>query len=165
MSKIYGVVPAKVTSEPDEMGRIRVQLQFMGDNSETYLAPVAAFMSGGNRGAWFMPEPDDDVLVAFEQGNVEKPYVLGFLWNGEATSPSTDRRERLLRSVNGHQITLYDPEVSSGDAGYVRIEDAHGNLVELSNGSIVIRSMGTIQIQAPNVIINGRPVALAPSPI
>jgi uncharacterized protein involved in type VI secretion and phage assembly len=165
MSKTYGVVPAKVVSEPDEMGQVRVQLKFMGDNSETYPAPVAAFMSGAERGAWFMPEIGDDVLVAFEQGNVEKPYILGFLWNGEDRAPSTDRRERLLRSVNGHQITMYDPEISAGDTGYIRIEDAHGNMVELSNAAITIRSVGTIEIQAPNVIINGRPVAIAPRPI
>ena len=165
MSMMNGVVRGKVVSEPDELGRVRVQLPYLGDNSQTYYAPVAVFMAGGERGAWFMPEVDDDVLVAFEQGNVEQPFIVGFLWNGDAVAPSTNRRERLIRSVNGHQITLYDPEVSQGDQGYVRIEDAQGNMVELANASITIRSVGTINISAPNVIINGRPVVIAPSPI
>jgi uncharacterized protein involved in type VI secretion and phage assembly len=165
MTTVNGVLRGKVVSEPDDMGRVKVRIPFLGENSETYYAPVAAFMAGTERGAWFMPEFDDDVVVAFEQGNVEQPFIVGFIWNGQNLAPSDDRRERILRSVNGHQISLYDPEVSQGDQGYVRIEDAQGNMVELANASITIRSLGTITIQAPNVVINGRPVALAPSPI
>lgn len=165
MSTINGVVRGKVVSEPDEMGRVKVRIPFLGENSETYYAPIATLMAGEERGSWIIPEVDDDVVVGFEQGNVEQPIILGFIWNGLALPPSNDRRERRFRSVNGHQITLYDPEVQDGDQGYVRIEDAQGNMVELANASITIRSVGTIVIQAPNVIINGRPVVVAPSPI
>jgi uncharacterized protein involved in type VI secretion and phage assembly len=165
MSMMNGVVRGQVTSEPDELGRVRVQLSFLGENSGTYFAHVAVAMAGAERGSWIMPEIGDQVLVAFEQGNVEQPYVVGFLWNGQAVSPSTNRRERIFRSVNGHQITLYDPEVANGDQGYIRIQDAQGNMVELANASITIRSVGTITISAPNVNINGRPVVIAPSVI
>jgi uncharacterized protein involved in type VI secretion and phage assembly len=170
MTRIYGVIPARVVSEPDELGRVRVQIGYLADNSETYetysyFAPIASFMSGKERGAWFMPEIGDDVLVAFEQGNVEKPYVLGFLWNGDDPPPSTDRQERIVYSVNGHKIVIYDPDVSSGDMGYIRIEDGHGNMIELSNATITIRGVGTIQMQAPTIMLNNRVVALTPAPL
>ena len=71
----------------------------------------------------------------------------------------------MLITVNGHEIALYDPAVSGGDQGYIRLKDAHGNVVELSNARISIRSKGSIDIEAPNVTINGRPVAPQPRPI
>jgi uncharacterized protein involved in type VI secretion and phage assembly len=165
MSKMQGVIPGKVVSEPDAMGRVRVEIELLGSNTESFDAPIATPMAGGKRGMWFMPEKGDDVLIAFEQGNAEQAYVIGFLWNGDDVAPSTNRRDRILRSVNGHQITLSDPEVSSGDTGGIIIKDAHGNVIEMSNAALSIRSVGTLIIQAPNVIINGRPVAPAPRPI
>jgi len=54
---------------------------------------------------------------------------------------------------------------SQGDKGFVRVKDAHGNSIELGNGRIMIAGIGTIQIQAPNVTINGRPVASVGPPI
>lgn len=165
MSKIYGVVTGKVTSEPDELGRVRLQLPWLGGKDDTYLAPIATLMTGAERGSWVMPEIGDDALVAFEQGDVEHPYVIGFLWNGEARPPSTDRQLRLIHSVNGHEIAIYDPDIAAGDMGYVQIRDAQGNEVVLANATVTIRSVGTINIQAPNVIINGRPVLPAPRPI
>ena len=61
--------------------------------------------------------------------------------------------------MNGHEIELYDPGVSGGDKGYIRLKDAHENMIELANARITIRSVAAIEIQAPSVIINGRLVA------
>lgn len=161
MSKIDGVVPGKVDSEPDELGRVRVRLSYLGGDNRTYWAPIATFMSGADRGSWIMPEKGDDVLVAFEHGNADKPYVIGFLWNGQNRPPSTERRTRMWRSVNGHEIIMRDPEVASGDSGSVTIRDAHGNEIIMANASITIRSVGTLQLLAPNILFNNR--ALDPS--
>lgn len=165
MAKFSGIVQGKVASEPDGIGRVRVRLAWMEGESESYWAHVAAIMTGPGRGVWFMPEIDDDVLVAFDQNNADIAYIIGFLWNGVDRPPTTDGNVRLIRSVNGHEITIYDPQVAGGDTGYISIADAHGNEIILQNANISIRSTGTINIQAPNVIINGRPVAVAPKPI
>jgi uncharacterized protein involved in type VI secretion and phage assembly len=158
-NKIYGVVPGKVASLPDDLGRVKVRLDFLGGENETYWAPVGVQMSGKDRGSWIMPVVGDDVIVAFEQGNADKPYIVGCMWNGEEKPPSSDPQVRLIRSVNGHEIEIYDPDVAAGDTGYVRISDAHGNEIVLANAAISLRSVGTIIINAPNVIINNRPVA------
>jgi hypothetical protein len=68
--------------------------------------------------------------------------------------------------VNGHEIGIYDPpSIQGGDKGFIRIQDAHGNIIELGNSRIIIKGTGTIQITAPNVTINGRLVAPVGPPI
>ena len=165
MGKIDGVVVGIVKSLPDNLGRIEVYFPWLSDNNKSYRARVATLMAGPNRGSWFMPELEDEVLVAFEQDDVNHPYIIGFLWNGQDKPPKTDPKIRLIRSVNGHEIEIYDPGVSGGDKGHIRVKDAHGNIIELANGRIDITGVSFIGINAPQVVINGRPVAVAPGPI
>ena len=167
MSRRYGVVTGRVEEvlDPQAEGRVRVSFPWMGDGAQGFWAPVASIMGGRDRGAWFMPEVGDEALVAFEQGDVNHPYVVGFVHNGEQRPPETDPQVRMLRSVNGHEIVIRDPDVVGGDTGGIRIEDAHGNVVELSNARVSIRSVAQIEINAPIVTINGRVVAPVPNPI
>ena len=167
MSQINGVVIGLVTNvkDPTQNGRIKVHFPWLDDQHETDWIRIATMMGGNGRGSFFMPEVNDEVLVAFDHGDVRFPYVVGFMWNGQDKAPSSDTRLRVIRSVNGHQIGLYDPVVSQGDQGYIQIKDAHGNLIELANARITIQSVGTLQIKANNITINGRPVALATAPI
>jgi len=166
MERHPGVAVAivKDVADPEKLGRLLLKFPWLAEEQSTW-APVAAFMAGPDRGAFFMPEVDDEVLVAFEHGDFEHPFVVGFLWNGKDRPPTDDVHLRIFRSVNGHEIAFSDPNVTGGDRGFIRLKDAHGNVVELSNAQIIIRSVGTITIQAPNVIINGRPVVPQPRPI
>jgi uncharacterized protein involved in type VI secretion and phage assembly len=167
MSQFKGVITGQVLNvvDPDGQGRVQVGFPFLGGENESYWAPVATLMSGGGRGSWFMPEVGDEVLVAFNQDDPAHPHILGYLWNGQDQPPETDPQLRVIRSVNGHEIRLYDPAPSQGDKGYIQIKDAHGNMIELANARISITSVAVVEINAPQVIINGRPVALASSPI
>jgi uncharacterized protein involved in type VI secretion and phage assembly len=167
MKRYPGVVTAIVNSldDPEGQGRIQLQFPWLSDTQQSSWAPVAAPMAGKKRGFYFMPEVGDEVLVSFEHGDFDHPFIVGFLWNGVDLPPANDRRRRLVHSVNGHEIEINDAEVSSGDKGFIRIEDAHGNKIELGNARITITGVGLIEIKAPQVVINGRPVALAPGPI
>lgn len=171
MGKIQGVVTGQVVSvdDPDRQGRVQVSLNYLGGQNTSYWAPVATMMAGQGRGAWFMPEQGDEVLLAFNQDDDAHPFIIGFLWNGQDTPPSDDRHLRLLQSFNGHQVRLYDPPVADGDQGHVRLQFARGNgvrnIVEINNTSIVIRSDSAVSIEAPTVTINGRPVLPAGGPI
>jgi uncharacterized protein involved in type VI secretion and phage assembly len=171
MGKINGVVTGQVISlnDPDQQGRVQVSLPYLGGQNQSYWAPVATLMAGGGRGSWFMPVTGDEVVVAFNQDDVAHPYILGYLWNGQDTPPSNDPNLRTIRSVNGHQIQLYDPPVTGGDPGYIRMQFARGdgsvNVIEINNTSITISSDSAISIQAPTVVINGRPVTPAGGPI
>ena len=94
-------------------------------------------------------------------GPTEYPFPV----NDADQPPANNRHLRIIRSVNGHEITIFDPPPGARDKGYVRIEDAHGNSVELANGRITISGVGAIQIRAPNVTINDRLVAPVGPPI
>ncbi len=167
MSRRYGIYPAKVESvdDPQGEGRVKVSFPWMGGNAQGYWAPITNAMAGPNRGCWIMPEVGDEAAVIFEQGDPNHPWIVGFPHNGEQKPPETDKHKRVYRSFNGHEIVISDPLIAGGDQGGVRISDAHGNMIELSNARIVIRSVAQIEINAPSVVINGRPVAPAPRPI
>lgn len=165
MKDIKGVVVG-IVKEIDAAGaRVKVDFPWMQPPQRSHWAPIASLMSGKGRGAYFMPELEDEALVAFDQGQFDHPYVVGFLWNGADAPPSDEPRLRLLHSVNGHEIGLYDREESAGDKGFIRIQDAHGNVIELGNGRITITGKGLLQLNAPNVTINGRLVAPVGPPI
>jgi uncharacterized protein involved in type VI secretion and phage assembly len=162
---IKGVVVGVVRDVDAGRGAVKVDFPWMSPAQESNWAPVASLMSGRRRGVFYMPEVGDEALVAFEHGDFEHPFVVGFLWNGADVPPTTDRRLRVIHSVNDHEIAIYDPEARGGDRGYVRIRDAHGNVVELANGKVTITSVGVLQLQAPVVTINGRLVSPVGGPI
>lgn len=88
-----GVVSARVTAhnDPKKMGRIQVQFFWQGDGS-THWARATSPHAGPDRGFMFMPEIGDEVAVAFEDGDPERPVILGSLWNGVHTAPRADFR-------------------------------------------------------------------------
>ncbi len=96
-SRYYGVYPAVVTNivhdqpkaqiEEAKGYRLKVKFPWLDDKIETYWARQSTFMSGPDRGAFFMPEVDDEVLVAFEHGDFRHPVVIGGVWNGQDKYP------------------------------------------------------------------------------
>ena len=83
-----GVVPARVVehNDPKKMGRLKVQY-FWQDDGPGHWARMISPHAGGDRGFMFMPEVGDEVAVAFEEGDPERPIILGALWNGVDTAP------------------------------------------------------------------------------
>ncbi len=166
MKQIKGVVIGTVKEIDANAGAVKVDFPWMDPPQRSHWAPIATLMAGKERGCYFMPEIDDEALIAFEQGEFDHPYVVGFLHNGVDAPPSTEPHLRLFHSVNGHEIGIYDPpKVMGGDKGFIRIQDAHGNVIELGNSHITIKGKGTVQIIGANVTINGRLVAPVGPPI
>src|SRR4029450_1982722 len=68
--RLYGVYPAQVTDikDPDGQGRVKVKLPWSPDANGGYevWARLAVLMAGQNRGTWFIPDPNDEVLIMFE---------------------------------------------------------------------------------------------------
>lgn len=119
MTEIEGVIIGKVKSIKDEqtgktmhvdqLGRVFVEFPWK-ESVQGYWIPVATAMAGKARGTWLMPEENDEVLIAFDHGDVNHPYIVGFLWNGVATPPESDPNKRLIKSKQGHSILLDDTE-------------------------------------------------------
>jgi uncharacterized protein involved in type VI secretion and phage assembly len=155
MRKMNGVVSAVVKSLDDPTGQARIQLGFpwLSDTQRSSWAPVAAAMAGGGRGAFLMPEVGDEVLVSFEHGDFDHPFIVGFLWNGVDQPPGQDHRDRKLVSKNGHQIRFLDSTPSGGSNG------------AMSNGKINITSTGVLSLNAPTILANGRLIVSNANPI
>src|SRR5881397_3606107 len=99
-----GVVTALV-KEIDKKGRLKLEFKWLTkDGHRSAWAPVAAALAGKQRGAFFMPEVDDEVLVAFEHGDFDHPFVVGFLWNGVDTPPETTNKNRVIKTPGGHEL-------------------------------------------------------------
>ena len=92
--RFYGVVVGIVTNnqDPENMHRVKVRFPWLSNDVESNWARVAAPMAGKGRGAYFLPEVDDEVLVAFEHGQVDHPFVVGCLWNGKDDCAGVQRR-------------------------------------------------------------------------
>jgi uncharacterized protein involved in type VI secretion and phage assembly len=175
----YGVLPALVVDikDPDNQGRVKVTLPWSvdpgGDQYECW-ARLATLMGGNNRGSWFVPDVHDEVLVAFEQGDPRRPYVLGGLWNGQDLAPESmdgggNNYKKILRSRNGVKITLDDQDgqekliletpggqkVTLQDGpGTVEVVDSNGNSVKLETSGITVNASAKVTINASQVAVS-----------
>ncbi|MCP4536727.1 MAG: type IV secretion protein Rhs, partial [Chloroflexi bacterium] len=114
-----GVVTGLVTNlnDPDKLGRVKVKYDWLG-NIESDWVRVASPMAGADRGFYYLPEVNDEVLLAFEQGDVHHPFVVGMLWSSKDKPPKPNDQvvgngkvnERILKSRSGHVIILDDSE-------------------------------------------------------
>jgi phage baseplate assembly protein V len=163
-TRIAGVAIATVIDR-DNSGRVKLNFPWLDARMASDWVPVAAPMAGDQRGLYMMPEVGDEAVVGFDQGDLDHPIVLGFMWNGVDQPPAADARERMICSKNGHKIHFLDSTPVNGDQGALIIEDAHGNTITLSNGKIAIHAVALLEIQGAIVTINGRVVQPGPNPI
>lgn len=156
VNRIYGVVVGMVTNnqDPDKMGRVKVKFPWLSDTDESYWARLATPMAGKDRGIYFLPEVDDEVLVAFEHGDVRFPYVLGALWNGQDQDKPPEQNSdgknniRMIKSRSGHIIRLNDEEGKET----IEIIDKSGKnsiAIDTTNNAIAITSDKDITLKAP----------------
>jgi uncharacterized protein involved in type VI secretion and phage assembly len=170
----YGCHVALVTSlvDPDGQGRIKVTLPWSADGKgERYdaWARVATLFAGNNRGSWFMPDVDDEVLVVFEGGDVRRPCVIGGLWNGADAPPASadaNNVKKVIRSRNGVLITIEDKagqeqirlDTPGGCSltlkdgpGVVELKDSNGNSIKLETTGITVDAAQKVKVNATQV--------------
>src|SRR5215210_8236632 len=106
--KLFGVMVGKVINllDPLALGRVQVQLPSIDSLDLSPWARVAVPMAGIAHGFYFIPNLNDEVLVAFEHGDVNAPYILGSLWNAMAPPPlpSPLPQIRMIRTLEGNMI-------------------------------------------------------------
>jgi uncharacterized protein involved in type VI secretion and phage assembly len=151
--RVYGVVMAIVTNnqDPEKMGRVKVRFPWLSDDNESWWARIASAMAGPNRGIYFLPEVEDEVLVGFEHGDIRFPYVIGALWNGQDSPPANNddgkNNIRLIHSRSGHLIRLDD---SDGDEKIEIIDKTGSNSITIksSDNSLAITCQGKLTLNA-----------------
>jgi uncharacterized protein involved in type VI secretion and phage assembly len=166
-NRLYGVMVGVVTNnqDPEGLGRVKVRFPWFSNEDESGWARIAAPMAGKERGIYFLPEVDDEVLVAFEHGDMRFPYVLGALWNGQDAPPAKNddgkNNLRVIKSRSGHLIRLNDEDGKET----VEIVDKQKNSIvfDTANNTITITtskditlvagSQGTIKLEAQKIEI------------
>ena len=152
-------------SDPDQLGRVRLRFPWLSDQHESDWARLALPWAGPGRGIFAALEIDDEVLVAFEHGDINRPYVIGALWNGKDKPPAAavkdGRKLALIKTASGQIILLDDAarriEISSGDqtvvldsqANRLTIEAGPAKLMlEKGTGAISLETSGSLTIKA-----------------
>jgi uncharacterized protein involved in type VI secretion and phage assembly len=167
-NQIKGVAVAIVTQnrDPDQLGRVAVRFPWYEKPNQSFWARIAVSMAGKQQGTYFLPEVNQEVLVAFEREDIRFPFVVGALWNGHDAPPTSNadgrNDERLIRSRSGSQLLfndgtqglvelkLHDGKKVAFDDDGIRLEDGHGNSISIrsSSGAIDIESIGQVTIKA-----------------
>lgn len=167
-SDVYPVAQscrAKVTDneDPNNLGRIRVQFDWQALLDDEMMTPwlrMAQPYAGGGKGFSFIPEIGEEVMIDFEGGNAERPYVKGTLYNGVGDpdgkwlpNNNSSNQIKAIRTRNGHTIEIHD----EGDNGYIRIYDNEKENYILTFSTdeklIKLESTGNIELYAKNDII------------
>jgi uncharacterized protein involved in type VI secretion and phage assembly len=170
---IAGVAVATVTANDDPQGLGRVKLNFPWRDASftTDWVRCVAPMAGAARGAYFVPEVGDEVLVAFDRDDVRKPYVLGGLWSDTDKPPdansSRKNDHRVIKSRKGHMLQFDDSDakgvvtIQLSDGKKVEIDDDGIRITDNSNsitidtkgGSISIEASASLSLKAPKIAI------------
>lgn len=158
---------AKVTDneDPNNLGRIRVKFDWQaqaeedgnGEEMKTPWLRISQPYAGGGKGFSFIPEVGEEVMIDFEGGNAERPFVKGTLYNGVEDPDSKwlpgSNQVKAIRTRNGHTIEIWD----ENDGGYIRIYDNEKENYILTFSTdeklIKLESTGNIELYAKNDII------------
>jgi uncharacterized protein involved in type VI secretion and phage assembly len=125
-SRVFEPVIGIVTDnkDPSKLGRVKVKMPVLSDQDTTFWCPIIMLGAGKNRGWFFIPEKDDEVLVMFEHGDLNRPLIVGALWNGKDKAPDANadgsNKKRLFKSKSGNLVTLDD------DKGTIEMKDGGG---------------------------------------
>jgi uncharacterized protein involved in type VI secretion and phage assembly len=157
-----GVVVGIVTDndDPERLGRVKLRFPSLSADYESNWARVAAPGNGASRGTVWIPEVNDEVLVAFEGGDRQRPFVLGGLWNGSDTPPPIEVDNGKLNgrhfvSRDGNQVYMWDKPGNSslgmktaGEEVVFLLSRSDKELSGTSEGKIVLTATSDIEIKA-----------------
>lgn len=119
--------------DPKGWGRVRVKFPTLTEEHESNWARVVSVGAGANRGFDCLPEVNDEVLVAFEHGDIHRPYVIGGVWNGKDASPEKVEdtvvngkvRLRTFKTRVGHKLQFVEEDKGTKKGVYLNTIDGH----------------------------------------
>lgn len=143
--------------------RINVKLSAFDDaNQKTASCRIVTIAAGQDRGLYWVPEPKDEVLIAFEHGDFNRPFVLGSLWTvqGKGSDAPWSNKDkdnskndtRMFKSRKGHTLTFND----NADAAWVELKTKSGHFLkmeELDSGSSADKGKITLKDSSGKLIL------------
>jgi phage protein D len=144
------VVVAVVTNnaDPDSLGRVRVQSLELDDDHEGWWARLTSPSAGSGRGLLMLPQPGDEVLLAFEHDGDENPFVLGCLWNGTALPAELVHEDGSFHLASDKQVLIDAAENITITTAKDLSIDAKGKLDQHATGAATIASDADVEVQA-----------------
>jgi uncharacterized protein involved in type VI secretion and phage assembly len=156
-----GAAAAVVTNieDPDNMGRVKIKFPWYDDTVESWWARVAMPGAGPDRGFFVLPEVNDEVLVIFEHGDMNRPYVLGGLYSSTNAPPLTSSQavksgkvvQRVFKTTDGHIMTFSEQD----DQDTIEITDSAGNVsmkMDAGNKAMTTKSKGTYEVESQQAV-------------
>jgi len=161
---LAGVMVAQVkqTSDPKGQGRVTVLFQIDGAMLESDWLQVMSFFAGPGCGAFFLPKEGDSAVVAFANGDINQPFILGFLWNGGIKPPveGAERQQdvRVIQTRQGKKLTFDDSKegqltLIDEKQNTIKIDTANNRIELDSKGDITITAAKTMTLKASQVVI------------
>lgn len=170
---MVGIV--KVNNDPLHPGQVQVWLPELSDANLSAWATVATPMAGsGGQGMYFLPDIGDQVLVDFEDGDIDRPCVVSSLWGGKAQPPTTNQGQserRMIQTRSGmklvfddtpgeEQLLIQDKDGGNtirlrpkGDGEALEIRHPKGSTITMkSDGSIVVEAQGNLDFKATDKV-------------
>lgn len=154
--------------DPKGEGRVRVRFPVVDPASDGVFARVASLDAGDNRGTFFRPEVDDEVIVGFVNGDARHPVVVGMLHSSAKPPPyeaAEDNNEKGYVSREGVKVTINDGDKSivietpggrkvilDDDAGEISIVDDNNNSLVMDSSGIVVKTDGDLMLEATGKI-------------
>jgi uncharacterized protein involved in type VI secretion and phage assembly len=163
---VSGLQVGKVVSNEDPAGehRVRVRLPLVNMEEDGIWARVASLDAGNERGFFFRPEIDDEVVVGFLEDDPRRAVILGMLHSSAMAAPltgSNDNHEKvyqsrskmrlyfndekklvLLETPAGNKVTLSEEDKA------IKIEDQNGNKIEMTEDGIKIEAAKALELKA-----------------
>lgn len=164
----YGVYPAIVTNVADSenLGRIEVKFPWLGEQGESDVRAWATLLSpyaDDDQGLQILPEVDSQVVVAFEAGNLRRPYIIGACWNGQESPPATPEEPNNIRTLKTRAGSVLEFDDTAGAAkitlklasGHELVLDDSAQAVTLTHSGghvITFTAGGSIEITANTTV-------------
>jgi phage protein D len=160
-----GVVIGQVSdvNDPQEQGRVQLTFPWLSEDHVSDWARTVQPGAGRDRGAMVVPEVGDEVLVAFEQGDVRRPYVLGGLYNGVDTPPSAPVdlidpssgavNRRSVVSRRGHRIDLLDEDGRTEGITLSTAGDRLRLVMDATGTAVTVHSDGTVRVEGTKGVV------------
>ncbi|HWS89099.1 MAG TPA: phage baseplate assembly protein V [Pyrinomonadaceae bacterium] len=189
--RYYGVAGGTVVDnlDPEKMGRVKVKFPWFDEGMDSEWCQVVNLYAGSGYGSFFVPEVGDSVLVAFEFGDMRKPFVLGGLYNDKALPPTareSGKDQKMIRTKGQHEFLLDDTPgkesvrlktngghtvqlddvaktvtVKTASGQEVTMEDSGGKVsIKTSGGQSITMDASGIKLTATNITLSGTSISL-----
>ena len=167
---VFGTVSN--VDDPENLGRVKVRIEAIGDGFETDWAIILTPMAGPDAGFYAVPQVGDTVMVGFRENNLNYPFIFGSVWSDPIKPPRTSRDAAdgtlVYKSRTGH-IMIFDDknkrltvQASSGhkmtmEEETVKLSDKNGNnflQINASDGGVSVTAASKLELSAPTIEIH-----------